>query len=124
MSETKSDKEIIECPYDRCGRKITQEVLNLMEEGEDYCECEKAERIIELGNELKSSRQQTAQEIDKVIKKHLDLDYPNNKRRKHNGLFVKTKCSSFIREYKELKKKYLESVEPRHSEKDRVEGKK
>ena len=55
----KSEKEEILFTCEFCKRKITKEVLDVMEEGSEYCDCEKSFKIIELEKEQKATRQQT-----------------------------------------------------------------
>ena len=68
----KSEKEEILFTCEFCKRKITKEVLDVMEEGSEYCDCEKSFKIIELEKEQKATRQQTRTETLKDVLKSLD----------------------------------------------------
>jgi len=63
----KSEKEEILFTCEFCKRKITKEVLDVMEEGSEYCDCEKSFKIIELEKEQKATRQQTRTETLKEV---------------------------------------------------------
>jgi len=68
----KSEKEEILFTCEFCKRKITKEVLDVMEEGSEYCDCEKSFKIIELEKEQKATRQQTRTETLKEVFEDLD----------------------------------------------------
>jgi len=74
----KSEKEEILFTCEFCKRKITKEVLDVMEEGSEYCDCEKSFKIIELEKEQKATRQQTRRETAKeIFEDIIDMDYKN-----------------------------------------------
>jgi len=72
----KKEEILFTCEF--CKRKITKEVLDVMEEGSEYCDCEKSFKIIELEKEQKATRQQTRKDTLKEVLDQFNYCWKND----------------------------------------------